>query len=377
MQKRKDFELGILQLPDSFFDYNYSMLVTISFKYKTSTPEESDDQIKSINKEMSSLLQHRRFKNDIVGTARSIEMIEASMVGMTRGKGHIHLHMLVLTKTKDIVTQSALHERLNKRLKWQTSIDVTKPIPKDKDFRSTLRDGFNYIHKPFGLKTRDEIRYNLTTGRHESSSSIRRQSMEFYVLMLQSIKGQRMVNTSGVIREACRVGKTQREIRKINALEDEALFSESSSTVHLTWQPHKRPTRVQGRTLQMDNGCYNLSKASADLVLTEIKKQLIASKPLEEDDQRNPTAHKHQAKTLQPKSEAPDKTNEVLVDDPRFKPKIKLHHIEVEPPPITTENKTTMEPVTTPRNQLWGSKATLIQELLPFFEPRQINKDLS
>ena len=370
MQKRKDFELGMLQLRDSFFDYNYSMLVTISTKHKPITVEECDEIIRSLNKEISSLLQHRRFKNDIVGTARTIEIIEALKSEIIRGAAHIHLHMLVLTRTKDIITRSTLSKRLNKRLKWSINVDVTEPIPKDKDFRSTLRDGFNYIHKPFGLKTRDEIRYNLTTGRHESSSSVRRQSLEFYVLMLQSIKGQRMVNTSGVIREACRIGKTQREIRKINALEDEALFSESSSTMHLTWHPHKRPTRIQGRTLYMDNGCYVLSKASTDQILNELHGQINLVQPTDSQKTDNSKDSTITAMTS-------DEIDKNLTGDPRLKPKLKVDNIPIESPATTTENKTTMEPVANPRNQLWGSKATLVQELLPFFEPRQINKDLS
>lgn len=204
----QDFNQGLKFYSLTDADYKFISLVTVKFVRKPKTYLEQRKQAQGLNKAFSTILAYRKYRDSTVGTVRSIEGIESKY---DKGAAHVHLHVLALTKKKHTFFPTELKEKLSKLIKEEVIIYVRTEDRKKNELESIeqIKRGFYYLHKALGLKTRNSYYHHSTFGTI-TTSSIRSQSIEFYLNWTRAIKGLRLYNSTGTFREILRLGKLER-----------------------------------------------------------------------------------------------------------------------------------------------------------------------
>ena len=208
-KRQKNFEIGVNSNKIEL-DYKYSLLITTSFKDKATSKEEIIEQLKLLNKSMSQILGYSHIRKSVAGSARSIEVIENKNPKdpSESGKSHVHLHSLVLFKK---FRHGLTLKKLKRYLKDKTNKSVEvhfddRPLKDKIASKENLIRGFNYLNKAFGLKFKDHFSDHHIFKRF-TTSAITSQSASFYINMLPAIKGQRLFNTTGIIKKIISEGK--------------------------------------------------------------------------------------------------------------------------------------------------------------------------
>jgi len=258
-ERQRNFLEGI-NSSDIKLDYKYSSLITIYFRDRSKTQDEITRDLKLLNKSMSQILGYNHIRKVVAGSARSIEVIEDAY---TSGDSHVHLHALVLfTKFKGLSKK-----KLAKYLKDKTGKSVEVHFSKPKFHTCTqdpnerykeLIEGFNYLNKTFGLKTKDRSSKHHIFGNY-SASSITDQSSDFYIKMLPAVKGQRMFNTTGIIKKALSAGKKKTAINRADY--QSSLYSKenySNDYALLYWRPKSVEFKSKDKTVNLDLGEYHI-----------------------------------------------------------------------------------------------------------------------
>lgn len=206
--RMQDFNQGLKFYSLGREDYNFISLVTIKFIRKPKTNIEQRKQAQLLNKAFSTILTYRKYRDSTLGTVRSIEGIESKY---DKGAAHIHLHVLALTKKKHTFFPTEIKEKLSKLTKEEVVVYVRTEDRKNDQLEAIdqIKKGFYYLHKALGLKTRDSYYHHSTFGT-VTTSSIRSQSIEFYLNWTRAIKGLRLYNSTGTFREILRLGKLER-----------------------------------------------------------------------------------------------------------------------------------------------------------------------
>ena len=264
-QRIKDFCTGIDSSSIKAYEYDYLSLVTIVFTNKTRHHLDMRSQLQRLNKAVSKLLRYRKYRDSVVGTVRSIEPIESNIIP---GDAHLHLHMLGLVKHQFTFFSTELEEKLSKLIGEEVRVFVKTESRHEDSIQAIeqIKKGFNYLHKSFGLQTRDK-RTNHTTYGSITTSSIREQSINFYLHMTRAIKGLRLYNSTGFFRDMLRAGRDKRESSQdVRYLpEDECDEYPRKNEILLVWK--RREIIDRGRCI--DIGAYFVSKADLDIFLHE------------------------------------------------------------------------------------------------------------
>lgn len=256
-KRQKNFEEG-LNSNKIELDYKYSTLITISFKDKATSTEEIIEQLKLLNKSMSQILGYAHIRKVVAGSARSIEVIENKNPKDPSefGRSHVHLHSLVLFKK---FRNGLTLKKLKRYLKDKTnkSIEVhfdELPLREKLASKENLIKGFNYLNKTFGLKFKDHFSDHHIFKRF-TTSSITSQSALFYVNMLPAVKGQRMFNTTGIIKKIISEGK-----RNAPSHRSYSNFggNYSSNHTHLKWTPKAIEYKTNKGIKHCDLGEYHV-----------------------------------------------------------------------------------------------------------------------
>ena len=262
--RQNEFKAGLKTTNIDDLDYKYSSFITISFKKKASDHIVAKHQIKELNRAVSKLLGYRQYRNIITGSVRSIEVIETTKTK----KAHVHLHMLALVNKFRVVTKKDLTFKLKELTGQSVRVHIVNKLrPSDNTKASEkLTECFNYMHKTFGLKTDDRFSQSKIFG-HFSSSSVRRQSPEFYLIMLRAIKGQRLYNSTGIFRQILKSGKLEMKARtpKYIKYDDTKI---NKPLIHLYWS--KQPTYIMHHNKIFDLGCYKISDITMENFIYEL-----------------------------------------------------------------------------------------------------------
>ena len=137
-------------------------------------------------------MRYRKYRDSVIGTVRSIEPIESNLIP---GDAHLHLHMLGLVKHQFTFFSTEFEEKLSKLIGEEVRVFVKTEArdPNPIQAIEQIKKGFSYLHKAFGLATKDK-RINHATYGSITTSAIREQSIDFYLHMTRAIKGLRLYN---------------------------------------------------------------------------------------------------------------------------------------------------------------------------------------
>jgi len=261
--RQNDFKAGLSTINLDEVDYKYSSFITISFKKKASNYVQVREQIKELNKAISKILGYRQYRNIITGSVRSIEVIET----VKTKQAHVHLHMLTLVNKFKVITRKDLTLKLRAITGLSVNVHIENKLRPSNNAKAQekLIQGFNYMHKTFGLKTDDRFSQSKLFGNF-SSSSIRRQSIEFYLMMLRGIKGQRLYNSTGIFRKILKSGRIENDARQKYITTDSPKYERP--LIHLYWS--KKPTYITEHDKMYDLGCYKISHQTLEQFIDDL-----------------------------------------------------------------------------------------------------------
>jgi len=265
-QRIKDFTTGIATSSIKAYEYDYLSLVTIVFSNKTNHYLDMRSQLQRLNKAISKILKYRKYRDSVVGTVRSIEPIESNLI---QGDAHLHLHMLAMVKQQFTFFSTELEEKVSKLIGEEVRVFVKTEAraPDSIQAIEQLKRGFNYLHKVFGTPFKDQ-RMNHPTYGSITTSSIREQSVNFYLHMTRAIKGLRLYNSTGFFRDMLRAGKDKRESSQdtLYLPHDECDVFPRKNEILLCWKRQE----IIDRGRCVDIGSYHVSKAYIDTFLDEL-----------------------------------------------------------------------------------------------------------
>jgi hypothetical protein len=261
--RQSEFKAGLRTVDMNDIEYKYTSFITISFVDKARTYREVTEQIKSLNKAISKILGYRKFRNIITGSVRSIETIET----LKTKEAHVHLHMLALVNRFKVITKKELRSLIEALTGQRVRVHIENKLrpSNNEQAKELLSSCFNYMHKTFGLKTDDRFSNSKLYGDF-SSSSVRRQSVDFYLIMLRGIKGQRLYNSTGFFRKVLKEGKIELNARKPKSkrISDEKF----NRLIPLYW--YKKPTFIQNHNVVYDLGYYMIDKNALNAFTDEL-----------------------------------------------------------------------------------------------------------
>ena len=266
----QDFNQGLKFYSLIDLEYNFVSLVTVKYVRKPKTHTEQRKQALRLNKAFATILGYRKYRDSTLGTVRSIEGIESKY---DKTAAHVHLHVLALTKKMHTFFPIELKEKLSRLIGEDVIVYVrTEDRKKDEsEAIEQIKKGFYYLHKALGLKTRDSYYHHSTFGT-VTTSSIRSQSIEFYLNWTRAIKGLRLYNSTGTFREILRLGKLERtssyEVQFLPL--DETDRHQRKNEVLLYW---KRDERMINGELH-DLGTYYVSPVYLESFQDEMKLML-------------------------------------------------------------------------------------------------------
>lgn len=262
--RQNHFQAGLSTINFDDVEYKYSSFITVSFKQKASNYVQVREQIKELNKAISKILGYRQYRNIVTGSVRSIEVIET----IKTKQAHVHLHMLALVNKFKVITKKDLVEKLSTLTGLAVNVHIKNKLRPANSTKAQekLIEGFNYMHKIFGLKTDDRFSQSKIFGNF-SSSSIRRQSIEFYLMMLRGIKGQRLYNATGIFRKILKAGRIEFDARSPKYIKTDTPVYDRP-LIHLYWS--KKPTYIMEHDKMYDLGCYKISHETLDQFIHEL-----------------------------------------------------------------------------------------------------------
>ena len=262
--RQNEFKEGLKTINIDHLDYKYSSFITVSFKKKASNHIQAKLQIKELNKAISKILGYRLYRNIITGSVRSIEIIETEKTK----QAHVHLHMLALVNRLKVISEADLAFKLRELTGQSVRVHIKNKLkPSDSEEAiNRLTEGFNYMHKTFGLKSDDRLSESKIFGDF-SSSSVRRQSIEFYLIMLRAIKGQRLYNSTGIFRQILKAGRLEFKAKSSYVDYDHPLRTDKP-LVHLYWS--KKPTYIKEHNCIYDLGSYKISSITLENFMYEL-----------------------------------------------------------------------------------------------------------
>ena len=279
-----EFSEGLKLLNPSELDYSHLSLITISYRVKSNDVTEVRKQQKSLSTGFSKLLSYRKFRKFVLGSVRAIENIESTH---KKGFCHVHLHALVLTNSakafpkRDTLAKLTciISKLMESPVKINLHIRTELKKKTEPEAVEQLQRAFNYLHKSFGLKTRDQFKKSKLFGEY-STSSIRKQSIEFYLVMTQAIYRQRLYGTTGVISEILKLGREQIRINKekddVSRVSDIATNHSSNENILVYW---KRRMVTFPNGLRQDLGDYYIARSHLTDFCNDMKIFRLAIKP--------------------------------------------------------------------------------------------------
>ena len=256
--RQDEFDIGLQHTAPDSLNYKYTALITVRFIDRASTHKDVTSQLKQLNTSISKLLGYRKYRKIITGSVRSIEVIEDNKQS---GKAHVHMHILASVNHLKTIYAKELREKLESITKKRMYVHIQNKIKAD-DGKEQLVSGFNYLHKAFGLKTNDSFSTTKKYPSTFSSSSVRRQSAEFYIIMLRGIKGQRLYNSTGIFRKILKLGKDKAKSRRSHT-------HNRNHTVFLNYL--HRPT-VTDKGKHYDLGYFTISHLDMEYFIHELDK---------------------------------------------------------------------------------------------------------
>lgn len=266
----KDFNEGLSLQDLANADYDFVSLVTFVFVRKSNHHTDMRKQSKALSKAGSKILGYRKFKENVFGSARSIEAPESKR---HEGDAHIHLHLLAMHKKEFLFSPRELEKKVSRLVGEEVRVHVRteKKEDNESDALEQLKRGFNYTLKVFGLKEKKRTEFHPTFGKVDFTA-VREQSIGYYLNWTRASKGLRLYNCTGFIRETLRLGKEHR----VSSLDapflptDETDTHQRTNEVLLFWKRHE--ITINGVT--HDLGSYYVSSVYFDSFSEEMKVML-------------------------------------------------------------------------------------------------------
>ena len=268
----KDFNCGLTYQSLADLNYEFLSLVTVTAKRKPRCYTEMRKLTILINKTLAKILNYRKYRENVSGTVRSIEAPESNRDG-DKGAAHLHLHLLATHNKEFLFFAKKLEKKLSLMIGEEVTVNVkTEKKEADKnEALEQLKRGFNYVHKVFGLKKKKRTSFHPTFGKVEFTS-LREQSIEFYLNWTRASKGLRLYNSSGFIRDTLKLGREDRESSydAPHLPNDETDAYQRTNETLLVWK--RREVTIKG--VVHDLGSYYVSPIYFEALREEMRVML-------------------------------------------------------------------------------------------------------